>query len=112
MDSQTGYRFYAIAQLGRLHRLGALHDLGFTLAQIRPFLDQDLPVEQLRGMLTMRRAQIAQNLASEQRQLRRVEAHLHALERNLTMPMQDILIKQTESVRIAEATGQVLGFGT
>ncbi|MEO9197550.1 MAG: MerR family transcriptional regulator [Antricoccus sp.] len=62
MDAHTDYRFYAIAQLGRLHRLVALHDLGFTSEQVRPFLDQARPTEQLRGMLKMRKAQIAQNL--------------------------------------------------
>lgn len=87
----------------------ALRDLGFTLEQVRSFLDQALPTEQLRGMLKIRKAQIARNLASEVLQLRRVEAHLYALERNLTVPMQDILIKDSESVQIAETTGHIPG---
>ncbi|MGA2305943.1 MAG: hypothetical protein ABSH29_17440 [Acidimicrobiales bacterium] len=32
---QTGYRLYDVASLGRLHRLLALRDLGFTLGSKR-----------------------------------------------------------------------------
>lgn len=105
VDPQTGYRLYDVASLGRLHRLLALRDLGFTLEQIRPLLDDDLPVEQLRGMLRLGRAQIEQNVAAEQARLRRVEAHLRALERSRTMPRNDVVIKQAEPIRLAEAVG-------
>jgi DNA-binding transcriptional MerR regulator len=111
VDRQTGYRFYEVAQLGRLHRLVALRDLGFTLEQIRPLLDDDLPVEQLRGMLRMRHAQIEETVAAEQARLRRVDAHLRAIEGSLTMQIQDVVIKQTEPIRIAEAVGTSPGFG-
>ena len=36
IDAHTGYRFYDVAQLSRLHRLVALRELGFSLEQIRP----------------------------------------------------------------------------
>jgi len=45
--------------LGRLHRLLALRDLGFTLEQIRGLLDDELPLEQLHGMLRLRAASLA-----------------------------------------------------
>lgn len=76
VDPQTGYRSYDVAQLGRLHRLLASRDLGLTLEQIRPLLDEDVSVEELRGMLRMRRVQIEHHLLEEQGRLRRVEAHL------------------------------------
>jgi DNA-binding transcriptional MerR regulator len=109
---ETGYRLYDMAQLGRLHHLVALRDLGFTLEQIRALLDDDLPVEELRGMLRMRRAQIEQNLADDQARLLRVEAHLRALEGSNTVRLQDVVIKATEPVRIAEAAGTAPAFGT
>ena len=34
-DSQTGYRYYTVAQLGQLNRILVLKDLGFSLEQIR-----------------------------------------------------------------------------
>jgi DNA-binding transcriptional MerR regulator len=112
VDAQTGYRFYDVSQLGRLHRLVALRELGFTLEQIRPILEEELPAGELRGMLRMRRAQIEQNVAGEQARLRRIEAHLLALERGQTMELRDIVIKHSEPVRLAEAVGTVAGFGT
>jgi DNA-binding transcriptional MerR regulator/predicted transcriptional regulator YdeE len=112
VDPQTGYRSYDVAALGRLHRLLALRDLGFTLEQIRPMLDDDLPVEQMRGMLRLGRAQIEQNVVAEQARLRRVEAHLRALEGSTTVPVHDVVIKQSEFVRLAEATGTAPGYGS
>jgi DNA-binding transcriptional MerR regulator len=112
VDAQTGYRLYDVASLGRLHRLLALRDLGFTLEQIRPLLDDDLPVEQMRGMLRLGRAQIEQNVAAEQARLRRVEAHLRALEGSSTMPSNDVVIKQAEPICLAEAVGTAPGYGS
>jgi DNA-binding transcriptional MerR regulator len=35
VDPGSGYRFYGVHQLGRLHRIVALRDMGFGLDQIR-----------------------------------------------------------------------------
>src|ERR1700761_3595120 len=61
-DPSNGYRRYGARQLSRLHRILALRDLGFTLEQIREILEENPPVEQLRGMLRMRQAQIEQTV--------------------------------------------------
>jgi effector-binding domain-containing protein len=98
-----------VAQLVRLHRLLALRDLGFTLEQIAGLLDRDVPSEQLRGMLRLRRAQLEQSVADEQARLRRVEAHLRAIEGSNAVKSQDIVIKQTQPLRVAEARGIASG---
>jgi hypothetical protein len=74
-------------------------------------LADDPSVEQLRGMLRLRQAQIAQEVADEQARLRRVEAHLRALEGSQSMPANDVVVKQTQPLRIAEATATAAGFG-
>jgi effector-binding domain-containing protein len=66
----------------------------------------------LGGMLRMRKAQIEQNLAGEQTRLRRIEAHLRALERGQVMELHDVVIKNSEPVRLAEAVASAPGFGT
>jgi len=111
VDSQTGYRSYEVAQLGRLHRLLALRDLGLSLEQIQPMLDDDPSVEQLRGMLRLRQAQIEREVTDEQARLRRVDAHLRALEGSKAMSSFDVAIKTTEPIRLAEASGPAPGFG-
>ena len=104
VDPGSGYRFYSVHQLARLHRIVALRDIGFGLDQIRQILTQDISVQELRGMLRLRRAQIEQAVGEEQDRLRRVEAHLRALEWSDVMELQDIVIKQTQPIRVAQAS--------
>jgi DNA-binding transcriptional MerR regulator len=111
VDPATGYRSYGTAQLVRLHRLMALRDLGFSLEQIGRLLDDDLSLEQLRGMLRMRQAQTEQAVAEEQARLRRVAAHLRALEGSTAVSMQDVVIKSTQPLRVAEVIDTAPGFG-
>jgi DNA-binding transcriptional MerR regulator len=103
VDPDSGYRYYSVYQLGSLHRIVALRDVGFGLDQIREALAEDVPVDQLRGMLRLRRAQLEQTVGEEQERLRRVEAHIRALERTDMVEVQDIVIKQTQPIRVAEA---------
>ena len=110
VDPSTGYRSYAVGQLGRLHRLVALRDLGFSLEQIGKLLEDEPPVDQLRGMLRMKQAQIEQTVAEEQDRLRRVEAHLRALEGS-PVAIQDVVVKHTEPLRVAETSATAAGFG-
>jgi DNA-binding transcriptional MerR regulator len=109
VDPETGYRSYGVHQLARLHRLLALRDLGFTLEQIGELLDGEPPLEQLRGMLRLRRAELEQTLAEEQGRLRRIEAHLRAIEGSNTVNAQDVVIKHTQPLRIAETRGTADG---
>jgi DNA-binding transcriptional MerR regulator len=64
VDQVSGYRWYEAGQLSRLNRIVALKDLGFTLQQIQLILDDKLSVEELRGMLRLRQAELQQPLAA------------------------------------------------
>jgi DNA-binding transcriptional MerR regulator len=111
IDPTTGYHSYQITQLARLHRIVALRDLGFGLDQIGALVDGDLSGEALRGMLRLRQAQIESTVAEEQARLRRVEARLRFLERSNTMAVPDVVVKMTQPLTVAEATGVAPGFG-
>src|SRR6185503_33387 len=78
IDRFTGYRYYTIDQLARLNRIIALKELGFSLEQVALLLAEagELSGEKLRGMLTLRRAEIARELQDKQSQLGEVEARL------------------------------------
>ena len=61
VDPNTAYRGYAAAQLGQLNRIMALKELGLSLTQVRRLLD-GVTLDELRGMLALRRAQLEQEL--------------------------------------------------
>lgn len=112
VNPATGYRFYRADQLTRLNRITALQDLGFTLQQVRTILDERVSVAELRGMLRLRRAEVAARLAAETARLVRVEARLRTLEAGAhPMSSQDVVIKRIPAVRVAELTGTAAGFG-
>ncbi len=104
VDAGSGYRRYGVHQLGTLHRIVALRDVGFGLEQIRKVIVDDVSVEELKGMLRLRHAQIESAVGEEKERLRRVEAHLRALEWSDTVELQDIVIKRTQPVRVAQAS--------
>lgn len=103
VDHFTGYRYYAIDQLPRLNRLLALKDLGFSLEQIGGLLDDELPAPQIRGMLTLKRAELQGRVREEQARLSRVEARLRQLEQEGTMPEHEIVVKRVAPQLIASA---------
>jgi len=66
IDRFTGYRYYQVGQLARLHRILALRDLELSLDQIGHLLGKDLPVGELRGMLRLREAELAEQEGASQ----------------------------------------------
>lgn len=104
VDPASGYRFYAAGQLARLNRIIALKDLGFSLDQVRAMLDGQVSAEQLRGMLRLRQAELQSRLTADTARLAQVEARLQIIEREGTMPTDDIQVKQIAAVRVAELT--------
>ncbi len=80
IDRFTGYRYYAQEQLPRLNRIMVLKDLGFTLQQTGRILQNELTVDELRGMLRLKCAELEQHIEEEQARLARVEARLRQIE--------------------------------
>lgn len=93
-DSQTGYRYYTVDQLPRLNRILALKDLGFTLTQIADLIREDVPPEEIRGMLVMKRAQIEQSVQEEIARLKQVEMRLAQIEHEGDIWGQNIVLKR------------------
>ncbi|MEO6472422.1 MAG: helix-turn-helix domain-containing protein, partial [Aeromicrobium sp.] len=110
VDDATGYRSYRASQLARLNRIIALKDLGLTLQQVQDILDKDLDVNELYGMLRLRRLELEAGIEADRDRLTRVEARLSIIEREGLMPVTDVVIKPISSVRVAELTGVADGF--
>lgn len=101
IDDWTGYRFYSAEQLPRLNRILALKDLGFSLGQISQVLEDDVPAEQLRGMLTLKQAEIERQLTEGQTRLVRVEARLRQIEQEGRPSPYEVILKKTATQKIA-----------
>ncbi|MBZ0302615.1 MAG: MerR family transcriptional regulator [Anaerolineae bacterium] len=97
VDSSTGYRYYSADQLPRLNRILALRDLGLSLDQIKQALDDHLTLDEMRGMLRMRQAEIARQVEDDQARLNRVAARLIQIEQEgKLMPEQEVILKSIE----------------
>lgn len=107
VDPNTGYRHYDAGQLAELDRVVALKDLGFTLDQVRQILADRVSVDELRGMLRLRRAQLAERIEADQARLREVEARLRLAEGETP----EVLIKTIPGVRVAELSGIAASYG-
>jgi len=110
VDRVTGYRSYEAQQLSRLNRIVALKELGFTLEHVQSILDDKVSLEELRGMLRLRQAELQSQIATDTTRLAHVEARLRIIEREGTMPADDIQIKRIPAVRVAELTGTAASF--
>ncbi|QTE03005.1 MerR family transcriptional regulator [Streptomyces cyanogenus] len=110
VDPASGYRYYTAAQLARLNRIIALKDLGFTLRQVRDIVEEKVGVEELRGMLRLRRAELETAMAAAEARLVQVEARLRAIESEGHMPTDDVVIKTVPTIRVAELTATADSF--
>jgi DNA-binding transcriptional MerR regulator len=102
VDPSSGYRLYAACQLARLNRIVALKELGFSLHQVATMLDESLTVEEFRGMLRLREAQLQSQISADQARLSQVEARLQIIEKEGAMAHHDIQVKHVPGVRVAE----------
>lgn len=96
IDPFTNYRYYTLDQLADIHRIVALKEMGLSLDQIRELLQGELPLDQLRGMLRLKRAELQQSIAEETLRLRQAEFRLRQLELEENMPTLDVIIKKVD----------------
>lgn len=93
IDDFTGYRYYSATQLPQLNRIIALKELGLTLDQIRRMVHDDIAADEIRGMLSLKKAQIEQTLQDEIARLRIVEARLRQFDREGELREDDVVVK-------------------
>jgi DNA-binding transcriptional MerR regulator/effector-binding domain-containing protein len=110
VDPDTGYRGYSAPQLAQLNRVMALKELGLSLTQVRRLLD-GITVEELGGMLILRRAQLEHELNQHKNQLLGVEARLRSIAREGAMPADDIVTKTIPAMGVVVIAGQAPGWG-
>jgi DNA-binding transcriptional MerR regulator len=108
VDPLTGYRYYTPEQVLRLHRILVLRDLGVPLAGIGQLLEDDVTVEQLRGILRLRQAEARSRLTAQTEQLARVEIRLAQLEER-PMAGYEVIVKRLEPMRVVTLSENLTG---
>lgn len=101
VDQDSGYRYYSMDQLPRLHRILAFKDLGFELSQVMQLLHENVPPIQIRGMLRLKQIELQQRVQAEQERLTRVETRLKQIESDDTGLTREVSIKKVRPQIVA-----------
>ncbi|MGX6601867.1 MerR family transcriptional regulator [Micromonosporaceae bacterium Da 78-11] len=110
VDPQSGYRYYTAAQLRLLNRVIALKDLGFTLQQVQTMIEEKVDPGELRGMLRLRRADLAARMEQDTARLAQVDARLRMIETEGHMNTGDIILKHVPALRVAQLSATAIGY--
>lgn len=98
VDEETGYRYYSVAQLPKLHKLLALKAMGFSLEQIGQLLSDELSLSQIEAMLKLRQVELNTQLMATQASLAAVQAHINYFQEQKTMPNYNVVLKSVEAI--------------
>ena len=101
VDKFTDYRYYTAGQLAHLNRILFFKDLGFSLQQIKDLLSNNLPNDQLRGMLMMKQVELEREVQDSHARLARVEARLRQIEQEGKPPPYEVTTKPAEEMVVA-----------
>lgn len=80
VDESSGYRFYSADQLLTVERIRAYKELGLTLEQIAPLLQDEGTPGTAAGTLAMKRADLETAIQEAQRQLEEIDRRMQRLE--------------------------------
>jgi DNA-binding transcriptional MerR regulator len=93
-------RLYTASQLADINRILVLQQLGFSLEQIRELIQDDVSLEELRGMLKLKQAESEQRLEEEQQRYRAIASRLKHLERFKTKEPLDVILKAVPAQQV------------
>lgn len=103
IDEETGYRYYTLSQMEKLHRILALKEVGFTLEDIKKLnLTNDEE-----AFLINKKNEILNKIANLTLQLSKIEGYLHKGSSSLAYP---IMIKKIPKVLCATLKRRIDGY--
>ena len=97
---ENGRRFYRAAQLSALNRILVLQQLGLSLEQVRTLVRDDVPLEELKGMLKLKQAESEQRILDEQQRHRAIASRLQQIERAEDDLPLDVVVKAVPALRV------------
>ena len=100
VDSNTGYRYYSAGQLQRLNKILALKEVGLSLEEIARILEDNLTVDEVRGMLKAQLAMTESALEQAQRRQQNILARLKSLEAENKTPEYEVNLKSVDELML------------
>ncbi|OOC63984.1 MerR family transcriptional regulator [Paenibacillus ihbetae] len=108
VDEQSGYRYYAEEQLLTVKRIAAYKEQGFTLEQLKPFLEDNIRADAVRERLSEKMKELQETVQSLQLQLDEVNSRMSRLERIETgNPVESFRTRKVPSQRVASIRDQI-----
>ncbi len=99
VESTSGHRYYSASQLPALNRILALKELGLSLDQIRRFMKDDISLEEIQGMLLMKKAELEQQVLGELKCIRTIESRLKQI-KDPGIHARDVVVKQVPQQKL------------
>ncbi|WP_188069869.1 MerR family transcriptional regulator [Brevibacillus brevis] len=101
IDDTTGYRYYCAEQLLQINRIVIFKELGFSLQQIAQLLHENIPAEQIRGMLRLKENEIQSLLEMEMSKLARIKERVQLVEREGRIEKEhEVVLKQVDGMHL------------
>jgi DNA-binding transcriptional MerR regulator len=101
VDDWTGYRYYTLEQLTRLHRILAFKDLGLSLQQISDVIDDPGADEHLHNILIDKQRSIEKQMEDDRARLERVMARINQINKVHEPIHYDIALKELPAQQVA-----------
>lgn len=100
IDTETNYRYYTLSQMGELHQILALKEMGLKIDEIKAVISG----LNEKNLLKQKRNQLMMQIADLTKLLAKVEQALDAPEKNFTS---HVLIKSLPEVIVASMTRRI-----
>lgn len=97
IDKQSGYRHYSAEQMPELNRILALKELGLSLDQIRQMLSDKVSLDEMQGMLLLKKSEIERELHAEMQRIRKIESRLQSIRDTESGQPLNVVIKSVPS---------------
>ena len=95
-DDMTGYRYYNSTQLPELNRIISLKEMGFSLEEIQKAIEEDISVEEVTRLLTLKKSEIEKTVDQQLAVIQRIESRLNSY--GGKAPEYEIVLKDIEAV--------------
>jgi len=101
VDPITGYRYYSAKQLQPLNRIIALKEIGLSLKDIALILQDNLSIDELRGILKVQLALAESVIEATQQRRELIQARLDHLNLEEIMPAYEVTLKSVDVLTVA-----------